>query len=134
AILRALRARSIAAAIVTSNSSRTVNCWLERHRLTALVGDIVGRDSELALKPAPAMVLSALARAGAGAADAVFVGDSEADLAAACAAKVGFYGIAAKPAARERLRALGAKEVFESPAALAHRLNLSMGVPAHETP
>ena len=97
---------------------------------------MIGRDSLLALKPSPEMVLRALelasltpeavflgdsnsrARNPISAADAVFVGDSEADLGAARAAGVGFYGIAPNDAARERLIAAGATEIFTSPAAL----------------
>jgi phosphoglycolate phosphatase-like HAD superfamily hydrolase len=56
--------------------------------------------------------------------DTVFVGDSEADLGAARAASVGFYGIAATDAARDRLIALGATNIFPSPAKLLTDLNL----------
>lgn len=124
ALLRALTARSNAAAIVTSNSSRTVKRWLELHGLSALVGTVVGRDSGLALKPAPDMVVRALELFAAAPADTVFVGDSEADLGAASGAEVGFYGVAARDEVRGRLLAAGAGEVFASPAALAIHLNL----------
>jgi phosphoglycolate phosphatase-like HAD superfamily hydrolase len=124
ALLRDLTARGNAAAIVTSNSSRTVRRWLELHRLKALVTTIVGRDSGLALKPAPDMVVRALGRFAAAPADAVFVGDSEADLGAAIGAGVGFYGVAAHNEVRGRLLAAGAREVFASPAALAAHLHL----------
>jgi HAD superfamily hydrolase (TIGR01509 family) len=123
ALLRAIAARSIAA-IVTSNSSRTVRRWLERHSLSALVGTVVGRDSGLALKPAPDMVLHALGLFATAPADTVFVGDSEADLGAASSAEVGFYGVARRDEMRGRLLAAGAREVFASPAALATHLNL----------
>lgn len=206
-LLAALVARGCTVAVVTSNSSRTVARWLELHDISKLVQAIVGRDSLLALKPSPEMVLHArrlaavrvadsrlassvakdasvgdgkaafvgdrsavlvgdnkpdsvydssavlvggssadfagdggAAFVGNNAADfagdggtvlvgdseagfvadseAVFVGDSEADLAAARAANVGFYGIAISHAARDRLVAAGAAEVFTSPAAL----------------
>ncbi|MBI3758842.1 MAG: HAD family hydrolase [Deltaproteobacteria bacterium] len=60
-----------------------------------------------------------------GSTDAVFVGDSEADHGAARASGVGFYGIAATDAARDRLLALGATNIFPSPAALLNYLNLA---------
>ncbi|MGH7988205.1 MAG: HAD family hydrolase, partial [Candidatus Binataceae bacterium] len=118
-------AHSKRAAIVTSNSSRTVQGWLERHQLVTTVGVIVGRDSGLALKPSPAMVLEALVRAGTGAREAVFVGDSEADADAARGARVGFYGIAIEPVNCQRLLAAGAIQVFPSPAALAQAFRLA---------
>jgi phosphoglycolate phosphatase-like HAD superfamily hydrolase len=76
----------------------------------------------LALKPAPAMVERALALCASVANDAVFVGDSEADVGAAARAGVGFFGIAASPAAHARLEAAGVRDIFASPAALAEYL------------
>ena len=48
-LLRALNSLGCSSAIVTSNSSRTVGRWLERHCLGEIVRAIVGRDSLLAL-------------------------------------------------------------------------------------
>jgi phosphoglycolate phosphatase-like HAD superfamily hydrolase len=128
ALLDALAARpGIAIAIVTSNSSRAVWRWLQRHRHTARLRAVVGRDSMLALKPAPAMVERALALCASVAGEAVFVGDSEADVGAAAAAGVGFLGIAASPAAHTRLAAAGVRDIFASPAALADYLKLESG-------
>ncbi len=123
-LLTALAARGNAIGVVTSNSSRTVVRWLERNRAIGLIRAIVGRDSGLALKPSPAMVGRALELCAATPAAAVFVGDSEADWGAACAAGVGFYGVAASPAARDRLLAAGASAIFAAPAALHIGLNL----------
>jgi HAD superfamily hydrolase (TIGR01549 family) len=109
-------------AIVTSNSSIPVGRWLARHRLTHEVAAIVGRDSFLPLKPSPLMVTRALERSGCSAAEAVMVGDSEADLTAAHCAQVGFLGVAADDTARTRLQELGAVQVFSSPGDLAQRL------------
>jgi phosphoglycolate phosphatase-like HAD superfamily hydrolase len=93
--------------------------WLERHRMTAFVRTIVGRDSMLPLKPALDMVGRGLELCATPAADAVFVGDSEADLRAACGAQVGFFGVAAKAELRDRMIAARASLVFASPSALA---------------
>jgi HAD superfamily hydrolase (TIGR01549 family) len=122
-MLVALRATGAAVAIVTSNSSRTVKRWFDSHR-GAAVDAIVGRDTMLALKPAPDMLIRALELFSVDRADAAFVGDSEADLRAAQSCGVRFYGIAATDAARDRLLAAGAAEIFGSPAALAIFLNL----------
>jgi HAD superfamily hydrolase (TIGR01509 family) len=121
-LLEALTTRSRTIAIVTSNSSRTIAHWLERHRASELIRTIVGRDTLLALKPSPAMVFEALRRLDANPHEAVFVGDSEADLGAARAAGMGFYGIATVPARHERLIAAGAIEIFPFLAALSSYL------------
>jgi HAD superfamily hydrolase (TIGR01549 family) len=123
-LLAALVARGAVVAIVTSNSSRTVARWLELHRISDLVGAIVGRDSLLALKPSPEMVQRALEIASIASTDAVFVGDSEADFGAARTAGLGFYGIAITDAARDGLVTAGAAQVFASPAAMQVHLRL----------
>jgi phosphoglycolate phosphatase-like HAD superfamily hydrolase len=132
--LRAQRARNIPAAIVTSNSSRTVMRWLQRQSLGDCVSAIVGRDSMLPLKPEPGMVFHALRICAVEPSEAVFIGDSLADFEAARAARVAFRGVAAKRDARERLIAAGAGEVFASPAALASSLNLTPAGPEDSGP
>ncbi len=125
--LAALKNSGAAVAIVTSNSSRTIKRWFEVNRAISAdlqLDTIVGRDSGLALKPAPDMVLRALEILSAQPSDAAFVGDSEADLLAAKNSGLRFYGIAASEAARDRLLAAGAAEIYSSPAALAIHLNL----------
>jgi HAD superfamily hydrolase (TIGR01509 family) len=121
-LLAQLRAAGAKFAIVTSNSSRTVARWFEVNSAAA-PDAIVGRDSMLALKPSPETVLRALAIFSMRPDEAVFVGDTEADLAAARAAGVQFYGMAASATARDRLAAAGTDAVFDSPAALATYLS-----------
>src|SRR5579863_1065425 len=58
-LVAALKKSGAAVAIVTSNSSRTIRRWFELNRANS-IDAIVGRDSLLALKPAPDMVLRAL--------------------------------------------------------------------------
>jgi HAD superfamily hydrolase (TIGR01509 family) len=125
-LLKALAAQDVIVMAVTSNSSRTVVRWLQLHAISDLVRVVIGRDSLLALKPSPEMVLRALELSTIPVADAVFVGDSEADLGAARAAGLGFYGIALNDWARDRLIAAGATEIFASPAALRTQLNLAL--------
>jgi len=112
--------------IVSSNSSRTIKRWLEKYALTGTVNVIMGRDSLLPLKPAPDMILEALRQSEIPSANAVYVGDTPSDCAAARAAQVTFYGIAASETARDELVAAGAKDIFASPAALASSQNLSL--------
>lgn len=130
-IIAALKNSDASVAIVTSNSSRAIRRWFEVNRarpldlkIDAQLDAIVGRDTLLALKPAPDMVLRALEILSAKPSDAAFVGDSEADLLAARASGVRFFGIAPSEAARDRLLAAGATEIYASPAALAIHLNL----------
>ena len=122
-MLAALKASSATIAIVTSNSSRTVKRWFEKNAGVS-IDAIVGRDTLLGLKPAPDMVIRALETFSVDRADAAFVGDSDADIRAAQSCGVRFYGIAPTDAARDRLLAAGAGEIFGSPAALAIHLNL----------
>ncbi|MGH7923115.1 MAG: HAD family hydrolase [Candidatus Binatus sp.] len=123
-ILAALKASGAAVAIVTSNSSKTVERWFEG-RGSASVDAIVGRDTMLGLKPAPDMIVRALELFSVDRSDAVFVGDSAADIRAAQSCGVQFYGIAPTDSAGDRLLAAGAAEIFGSPAALATHLNLA---------
>ncbi|MGH7813760.1 MAG: HAD family hydrolase [Candidatus Binataceae bacterium] len=117
-LLVRLRADGAKLAIVTSNSSRAVTRWFELNR-AALPDAIVGRDSMLALKPSPAMLLRALEIFSAAPAAAAFIGDTEADAIAARMARVRFFGIAADASEHNRLIAAGAEQIFASPAALA---------------
>src|SRR6266481_2224046 len=80
--LAALKAGGAAIAIVTSNSSKTVQRWFDRTR-GASVDAIVGRDTFLGLKPAPDMLVRALEFFSVDRSEAAFVGDSDADLRAA---------------------------------------------------
>jgi phosphoglycolate phosphatase len=124
-LLRTLAGHGRTIAIVTSNSSLTINRWLERHDASALIQTIVGRDTLLALKPSPAMVFETLRRCGVGPHDAIFVGDSTADLGAAQAARLTFYGIATNASRHGHLTAAGASPIFASPAALLSTLGLA---------
>jgi HAD superfamily hydrolase (TIGR01509 family) len=123
-LLRALANGHTSIIVVTSNSSRTVGRWFELNHMNGLVRAVVGRDSMLALKPAPDSIQHALALCSTSPKNAVFVGDSEADLNAARRAHVGFYGVAVGEEARRKLIAAGARKVFASPAALAAYLSL----------
>ena len=127
-ILATLKASGAAIAIVTSNSSKTVQRWFDQHA-DASIDAIVGRDTLFGLKPAPDMVTRALETFSVDRVDAAFVGDSDADIRAAQTCGVRFYGIAPTDTARDRLLAAGAAEIFGSPAALAIHLNLRTAQP-----
>jgi HAD superfamily hydrolase (TIGR01549 family) len=123
-LLTELAGRQVAVAIVTSNSSRTAYRWLARERLVYTVGLVVGRDSLLALKPSPEMVVQALERCRAEASAALFVGDSDADQLAAKAAAVRFVAIARSEQRRARMGG-AADAIFASPAELLRALKVT---------
>ncbi len=123
-LIRFLEQRRTRIGVVTSNSSRIVKLWIQKHGLAAAIELIVGRDSLLPLKPAPDMILDALKTANIDATQAVYVGDSLADCAAAGSASVAFYGVASSQDAREALVGAGAEQVFTSMAELASCLEL----------
>lgn len=78
-------------AIVTLCPERAARRMLEKHGVTADV--LVARRADLAPKPAPDQVLAALAALGATPDEALMIGDSTWDLAAARAAGVPFVGL-----------------------------------------
>lgn len=78
-------------AIVTLLSGPATQRVTERFELWPEV--VVTRSDDVPAKPAPDPLVLALERLGVGADDAVMVGDSERDAAAARAAGVGFIGI-----------------------------------------
>jgi phosphoglycolate phosphatase-like HAD superfamily hydrolase len=123
-MLLQLRESRAALAIVTSNSSRTIRRWFSLHQHSDLIDVIVGRDSLLALKPSPEMLVRALEACEVAPADAAFVGDADSDYHAANAVGVEFFGIASTQKSRDALAAAGATRIFSSPAALAIHLNL----------
>ena len=56
--------------------------------------------------------------------DSVFVGDADSDYRAADAAGVEFFGVGFSQNLRDKLAAVGARQIFSSPAALGIHLNL----------
>jgi phosphoglycolate phosphatase-like HAD superfamily hydrolase len=123
-LLKQLKAGGAKLAIVTSNSSRTVQRWFAIHHLSRLLDVIVGRDSLLALKPSPQMISRVLDRCATRERDSAFVGDAESDYLAAARLGIEFFGIGFNQDLRDRLAAAGARQVFSSPAALGIHLNL----------
>ena len=112
-------------AIVTSNSSRTIRRWFSLHHPGDIIEAVVGRDSLLALKPSPEMLIRVLEPCDIAPSDAAFVGDADSDYHAAASIGVQFFGIAATQKSRDALIAAGATRIFSSPAALAIHLNLA---------
>ncbi len=80
--LKALRSAGKALAVVSNKSAKATGMLCERF-LGGLVDVAIGESEGIARKPAPDTVLEALARLGADPRGAVYIGDSEVDIATA---------------------------------------------------
>lgn len=93
-VLRALRQKGIALAIVSNKFRYRIEWTLARAGLAGAVDAIVGGEDVTRLKPDPQGLLLALERLGAGREDSLYVGDSVADAGAAERAGVRFVFVA----------------------------------------
>ncbi|MET8942472.1 HAD family hydrolase [Streptomyces sp. NPDC004542] len=111
-------------AITTNNSPRAVRAYLAgRGLLGCFAPHVYGRSQDLSLlKPDPHCLVRALNSTGTTPSDALMIGDSPSDLAAACRAGVPFLGYAHGEAKVKPLRAAGAKAVVGSLEPLLHVL------------
>lgn len=109
-LIRELRAGGVRIAVVTNNSPRAVAAYLHRHGLADAFGPhLYGRTGNtLLLKPDPDSLQRALHGLYAEPADALMIGDTVSDLAAARDAKVSFVGYARNARKEAPLRAAGA--------------------------
>ncbi|GAA2679786.1 MULTISPECIES: HAD family hydrolase [Actinosynnema] len=85
-VLRAQRAQGMAVAVVTNKDRSRAELVLERTGLAALVDELLAPTGALAPKPAPDMLTAACARLDVDPSQAVMLGDSTVDIAAARAA------------------------------------------------
>ncbi|USX49912.1 HAD family hydrolase [Lentzea sp. HUAS12] len=92
-------------AIVSNNSTAAVRSYLEKYGLLEKIDEIVSRTSfnAILLKPAPHLVINAVAALKVRAQNSVLIGDSPSDMIAARRASVHAIGYANKP---EKLRLL----------------------------
>jgi HAD superfamily hydrolase (TIGR01662 family) len=107
-------------AVVSNNSPRAVNAYLDRHDLSAGIRLVVARASHnpALLKPSPHLINEAVRGLDADPAAAVLVGDSFTDIEAAHRAYVASIGYANRPGKRERMSQLGAGAIITSMADL----------------
>jgi HAD superfamily hydrolase (TIGR01509 family) len=85
-LLMTLRAAGVGTAVATNSDSRSASIVLGAHGLDVLMDTVVTVDLVSGPKPNPESIQLAIERLGVPAAQAVFVGDSHADMVAARAA------------------------------------------------
>lgn len=107
--------------VVSNNSPRAVNAYLDRHGLNDVIRLVVARTSHdpALLKPSPHLINKAVRDLDADPAATVLVGDSFTDIEAAHSAGVASIGYVNKPGKRERMAALRAGAMITSMADLA---------------
>ena len=107
--------------VVSNNSPRAVNAYLDRHSLSDGIRLVVARTSHdpALLKPNPYLIDKAVRGLNADPAASTLVGDSFTDIEAAHRAGVASIGYANKPGKRERMMQLQAGAVITSMADLA---------------
>jgi phosphoglycolate phosphatase len=107
--------------VVSNNSSRAVNAYLDRHGLSDGITLVLARTSHdpALLKPSPYLIDEAIRGLDANRLACALVGDSYTDIEAAHSAGVASIGYANKPGKRERMTQLGAGAILTSMADLA---------------
>ncbi len=107
--------------VVSNNSPRAVNAYLDRHGLRGGIRLVVARTSHdpALLKPSPHLINEAVRGLDADPAKSALVGDSLTDIEAAHSARVASIGYANKHGKRERMMELRAGVIIASMADLA---------------
>jgi HAD superfamily hydrolase (TIGR01509 family) len=116
--------------VVSNNSPRAVNAYLDRHGLSDGISRVIARTSHnpALLKPSPHLISKAVRGLGATPAESALVGDSLTDIEAAHSAGVASIGYANKPGKREHMTQLAAGAVIASMA------DLALSLRAHPLP
>ncbi len=119
--------------VVSNNSPRAVNAYLDRHSLSGGIRLVVARTSHdpALLKPSPHLINQAVRGLEADPGATTLIGDSFTDIEAAHSAGIASIGYAKKPGERERMTELRAGAVITSMAGLAlslraHPANLGL--------
>lgn len=120
-MLATLAARGLRLAIV-SNKLQAGVTELHRRFFAGTVEVAIGEHDGVCRKPAPDMVELALRRMGVEAADAVYVGDSEVDVATARASHLPCVAVLWGFRDRDDLVAAGAHDIVATPADLVDRI------------
>ena len=109
-LLETLRSQGVSTAVVSNKIQLAVERLAER-KFGGLIDVAIGDREGVRLKPAPDMILDALARLGVRAEDAVFVGDGDTDILAAKYAGVPCISVSYGYKTEEFLRENGATSI-----------------------
>jgi HAD superfamily hydrolase (TIGR01662 family) len=120
-VLAGCRESGRTVAVVSNNSARAVNAYLDRHGLIDGVARVVARTSHdpALLKPSPHLLEIAVEKLAADPAATALVGDSLTDIEAAQRAGIASIGYANKPGKQEAMTELQARAVITSMSDLA---------------
>lgn len=119
ALIRTLAARQVALAVVTNNSPLAAAAYLRDRDLHHCFASVQGRTGDPGLmKPHPDVLHRAMRGLRLGPGDAVMIGDTPTDAAAAARAGVRFIGYGRNTEKRDRLSGAGAGHILGSYAAL----------------
>jgi HAD superfamily hydrolase (TIGR01662 family) len=115
-VIASCRETGRAIGVVSNNSTRAVNAYLERHGLRDSIALVTGRSSAdpALLKPSPHLLDEAVHGLDADNARSALVGDSVTDIEAAHSAGIASIGYANKPGKREDMTQAGANAVVIS--------------------
>lgn len=122
-LLRALAGRGWTLVLATSASGRELKALRRALDADDVISGTASSDDVDEGKPAPDPIRHALDIAGATDDEAVYIGDSVWDMAAATRASVPAVGLLSGGIPRADLEAAGAVEIHDSPAALLDRLD-----------
>lgn len=110
--LEGLAALGLQLAVATTRGTRSARETLEATGLHRHIAAVAGRDRVATPKPAPDVLLLALADLGALAGAALMIGDTEADARAAAAAGLPCWGVLGGVGDEPSLRAAGAEHIL----------------------
>ncbi|MYW07994.1 HAD-IA family hydrolase [Streptomyces sp. SID2563] len=122
-LLRALAGRGWTIVLASSASGNELKALRRALDADDVISGTAGSDDVDEGKPAPDPIRHALDLAGATGDEAVYIGDSVWDMAAATRASVPAVGLLSGGIPRADLEAAGAVEIHDSPAALLDRLD-----------
>ena len=112
-LMRALRAAGVRQAVVSNKQDSAVKLLAERH-FPGLLDSAVGESLTVRRKPNPDAVLAALEHMGLGPEAAIYVGDTEVDMATAVNAHLPCAVVGWGFRTAEELRQHGAERIFQS--------------------
>ncbi len=113
-VIKELCAQGIKLAVVSNKPDAATKALVSAYFPNAFLF-VQGQLEEVPRKPHPESTVMALAKLGVAPQDAIFVGDSETDVACARAAEVPFVGVSWGFRTRQQLKEAGATQIVDTP-------------------